>query len=100
MTDTAQRADVVLPACTYAEQIDLHRSHWHEYAQINNPAIQPFGESRSNSWVFREIARHMGYTEECLYETDEEVIRDLLRGTNLDYEELKLGPVLCVTNIV
>ena len=96
MTDTAQRANVVLPACTYAEQMDVHRSHWHEYAQINNPAIQPIGESRSNSWVFREIARRMGYTEACFYENDEEVIRDLLKGTKLDYEELKLGPVLCV----
>ncbi|MDP7343681.1 MAG: molybdopterin-dependent oxidoreductase [Alphaproteobacteria bacterium] len=95
MTDTTERANLVLPACTYAEHADLHRSHWHEYAQINNPAIPPLGESRSNSSVFREIARRMGYTEECLFETDEEVIHDLLKGTNLDYEELKRGPVLC-----
>ncbi len=96
MTDTAERANVVLPACTYAEQIDLHRSYWHDYAQINNPAIPPRAESRSNYWVFREIARHMGFTDSCFEESEEEVIRDLLIGTKLDYEELKSGPVLCV----
>ncbi len=98
MTDTAERANVVLPACSYAEQIDLHRSYWHDYAQINNPAIEPVGESRSNYWVFREIARHMGYTEPCFRETEEEVIRALIAETGLRFEDLKEGPVLCTNS--
>lgn len=95
MTDTAKRANVVLPACSYAEQIDLHRSYWHDFAQINNRAIEPVGESRSNYWVFREIARHMGYEEPCFRETEQDVIHDLITGTGLRFQELEEGPVLC-----
>ncbi len=95
MTDTAERADVVLPACSYAEQMDLHRSYWHDYAQINNPAIEPLGEARSNHGVFCEIARRMGFTEACFGESEEDVVRSLLDGTALDFEALRAGPVAC-----
>lgn len=94
MTDTARFANVVLPATSYAESIDLRLSYWHDYVQISNQAIPPMGEARSNYWVFRELARHMGYTEPCFYETEEEVIADALKNTGLDIEELKKGPVL------
>ena len=93
MTDTAERANVVLPACSYAESLDLHRSYWHDYAQINNPAIEPLGESRSNFAAFRDLARTMGYDEPCFHESEEEVIRAALEGTGLDYDALRAGPV-------
>ena len=94
MTDTAQRANVVLPAASFAEHTDLHFSYWHDYVQINNQAIAPVGEAKPNSWVFREIARRMGYREPCFEQTDEQVIREALAGTRLDFEELRRGPVL------
>lgn len=93
MTDTAKRANLVLPACSYAEQWDLHRSYWHDYAQINKPAIEPEGEARSNHWVFSQIAQRMGFDEPCFAQSDEQVVRDLLVGTGLDFEALKAGPV-------
>jgi anaerobic selenocysteine-containing dehydrogenase len=95
MTDTAERANLVLPACSYAEQWDLHRSYWHDYAQINKPAIEPQGEARSNHWVFSQIARRMGFDEPCFAESEEEVVQDLLEGTSLNFEALKAGPVPC-----
>ncbi len=95
MTDTAMRADLVLPACSYAEQWDVHRSYWHDYAQINKPAIEPLGESRSNHWVFSQIAQRMGFDEPCFAESEEEVVHNLLEGTSLDFEALKAGPVPC-----
>lgn len=94
LTDTAGFADVVLPATSFAETTDLQLSYWHDYVQVNNRAIPPVGEARSNHWVVREIARHMGYTEPCFQQTEEQVIREALAGTGLDYEALKAGPVL------
>jgi anaerobic selenocysteine-containing dehydrogenase len=93
LTDTARLANVVLPACSFAEQIDLHFSYWHDYVQINNQVIPPLGEARSNFWVFREIARRMGYTDACFDQTEEEVIEEALDGTGMTIDELKRGPV-------
>lgn len=93
LTDTAQRANVVLPACSYAESTDLHRSYWHDFAQINNPAIAPLGESRSNYSAFRDLARAMGFTDACFSDSEEDVIADALGGTGLDYDALCEGPV-------
>lgn len=94
LTDTAQLANVVLPACTFAECDDLHLSYWHDYVQINNQAIPPVGESRSNYRLFRDLAECMGYDEECFRQSEDEVIREALAGTGLDADELRLGPVL------
>ena len=95
MSDTAQRANLVLPACTQAEQWDLHRSYWHDYAQINRPAIAPLGEARPNHWVFGHIAQMMGFEESCFRETEEDTLRSLLVGTELDFDALAEGPVPC-----
>ena len=95
MSDTAQRANLVLPACTQAEQWDVHRSYWHDYAQINRPAIAPLGEARSNHWVFGHIAQTMGFEEACFRETEEDTLRGLLVGTELDFDALAAGPVPC-----
>ncbi len=96
MSDTAARANLVLPACTQAEQWVVHRSYWHDYAQINNPAIAPQGEARSNHWVFGQIAQAMGFDEPCFFETEEDTLRALLVGTDLDFDDLAAGPVSCL----
>ena len=93
LTDTAERANVVLPACSYAEAIDLHRSYWHDHAQINNAAIEPLGESGSNFKALRDIALAMGFDDPCFHESEEDVIRAALDGTGLDYDALCEGPV-------
>ena len=94
LTDTARYADVVLPATSFAETRDLQLSYWHDYVQINNPAIPPLGGARSNRWVISELARRLGFDEPCFRQTDEDVIREALEGTGLDYEALTAGPVL------
>lgn len=95
MSDTAQRANLVLPACTQAEQWDVHRSYWHDYAQINRPVIAPLGEARPNQWVFGHIAQAMGFEEPCFRESEEDTLRGLLIGTGLDFDALVAGPVPC-----
>ena len=48
LTDTADYADIVLPATTQLEHYDVHKSYGHLYVLANNPAIAPVGESLPN----------------------------------------------------
>ena len=61
-TDTADFADILLPATTQLEQTDVHLSYGHLYALANNPAIAPLGEALPNTEVFRRLAARMGFT--------------------------------------
>lgn len=73
LTDTCDYADIVLPATTQLEHFDLHKSYGHLYWLVNQPAIAPVGEARSDSEVFRLLAGRMGFTEDCLFESDEAI---------------------------
>ena len=74
-TDTADFADIVLPATSQLEHYDIHSSYGHLYVQSNNPAIAPSGESKPNTEVFRLLGRAMGFESELFEETDEELAR-------------------------
>ncbi len=81
-TDTADYADVFLPATTQLECLDLHKSYGHLYVLLNQPAIAPQGEALPNSEVFRRLAKAMGLTEPALFEDDETLIRQTLNSTH------------------
>ncbi len=72
-TDTADYADLLLPATTQLEHLDVHKSYGHTYVMANLPALAPVGEARPNTEIFRTIARKMGLTEPALFEADEDV---------------------------
>ena len=59
-TDTTDYADVVLPATTFLEAKDVMGAYGHLYAQINERAIAPLGEARSNVELFCELGNRMG----------------------------------------
>ena len=54
ITDTADFADIVLPATTQLEQFDLMFSWGHLYLTLNMPAIAPLGEAVPNTELFRQ----------------------------------------------
>ena len=51
-TDTADYADLLLPATTSMEHTDVYRSFGHLYLQLAEPVIAPRGEARTNWEVF------------------------------------------------
>ena len=51
-TDTVDYADIVLPATSQLEHVDIHGSYGHHDVMYNPPAIAALGESRSNNDVF------------------------------------------------
>jgi anaerobic selenocysteine-containing dehydrogenase len=63
LTDTALFADLLLPATTFFEQRDLHRSYGHHFLQYSEAVIEPVGESINNVELFARLARAMGFHE-------------------------------------
>ena len=80
-TDTADYADVLLPATTQLEHEDIHKAYGHLYVMYNEPSIAPIGEALSNSEIFRRIAAAMKLDHPELRESDEELMRAALADT-------------------
>lgn len=81
-TDTADWADILLPATTQLEHWDIHLSYGHHYVSLNQPSIAPLGESKPNAEIFRLIAKRMGLTEPSLADDDVTLIRQALGSTH------------------
>ena len=88
LTDTADHADYVLPATTQLEHWDVHGSYGHTTIVINEPALTPRGQSRSNAAIFRALAHRMGFTEACFADDDETLARDAFKGP-VSFEALR-----------
>jgi anaerobic selenocysteine-containing dehydrogenase len=90
-TDTADWADIVLPATTQLEHWDIHFSYGHHYVTLNQPSISPVGEAKPNSEVFRMLAARMKLDPAQFADDDLALIRqaldtnaEKLRGVTLD----------------
>jgi anaerobic selenocysteine-containing dehydrogenase len=83
MTDTADHADIVLPATTQLEHLDVHTAYGHTDLMFNEPAIAPLGESKPNTQIFRELAARMGFEEPCFSDSDETMARQAVDWTKL-----------------
>jgi len=93
-TDTADYADILLPATSHMEQLDIHKSYGHLHVQVNQPAIPPLGEALSNTELFRRLARAMGFSEACFADSDEDLCRQAFdwndpRLAGLSWDKLK-----------
>lgn len=84
ITDTARYADIVLPATTQIEAPDVVPAWGHLWLGWNEAAIEPVGESVSNSELHRRLARAMGFTEPELFDDDESAIRSALPTVDID----------------
>jgi anaerobic selenocysteine-containing dehydrogenase len=73
-TDTADYADILLPATTFLEHKDVQGAYGHYYVQLSEQAIQPLGQARSNVWLFSQLARRLGFDEPCFRDTPDDLI--------------------------
>jgi anaerobic selenocysteine-containing dehydrogenase len=94
LTDTTDYADIVLPATTQLEHVDVHKSYGHLYVVANNQAIAPVGEAKPNSEVFRLLAKRMGFADACFDDSDEHLCRQALasgapRMRGIEWDSLK-----------
>jgi formate dehydrogenase alpha subunit len=75
LTESAQYADVVLPAATFAEK-DGTFTNTERRVQRVRKAIEPLGASRDDGWITCEIARRMG-AEGFDFESADAVMREI-----------------------
>jgi anaerobic selenocysteine-containing dehydrogenase len=90
-TDTADYADIVLPAASFLEFDDLTCSYFHLNMGAQVKAIEPLGESLPNQEIFRRMAKAMDYEDAELFESDDQLIQEMLTDMNIDisFEQLK-----------
>ncbi len=102
LTDTAREADIVLPAKTMFEQSDVIGAYWHSYIQLKQKVIDPPGEVKPESEVYRLLAHRLGLlgadSAGRFPVTDEEVETYLTAALapwpELTLERLREGPQL------
>jgi anaerobic selenocysteine-containing dehydrogenase len=89
-TDTADYADVLLPATTQLEHDDVHKAYGHLYLSYNKAAIAPLGEALPNTEIFRRLAVRMGLDHPELQESDESMIRHAIaKVPGITFDELR-----------
>ncbi len=94
MTETAKMADVVLPACTFAEKsgtyIRLDRA-----VQLLNPALSPRGESLPDWKIICMLADRMGHGKLFPYQAEADIWQELRQAVpdlaGITYDRLRDG---------
>jgi anaerobic selenocysteine-containing dehydrogenase len=85
-TDTADYADILLPATTFLEHKDIQGAYGHYYVQLSEQAIEPLGEARSNVWLFSQLAQRMGFPEPCFRDSVDDMIAQALRTGDPEHQ--------------
>lgn len=77
-TDTADYADILLPATMFTEHADLYTAYGHYYLQWAEPILKPPQHCRPNSWIFQQLAQRVGLTDPVFKMSTEELVEELL----------------------
>lgn len=59
MTRTARISDLVLPAASHFEEVDLNVSYWHHWLALNEKALPPYYEAKSDLEIARMLTRRL-----------------------------------------
>ncbi len=91
MTETAELADVVLPAACYAER-DGTQTSTERRVQMWRTAQDPPGEAKVDWQIISELAAKMGYAAQFPYQNAEEIFTEVAELTpsyhGMNYERL------------
>jgi anaerobic selenocysteine-containing dehydrogenase len=91
MTETAQMADIVLPATTFLEHDDVYRGGGHQYIILGPKLVEAPGECWNNHDVIKALAKRLGAGHPAFAMTPRELIDQMLtvskRGTLAELEE-------------
>jgi anaerobic selenocysteine-containing dehydrogenase len=79
VTDTAAYADIILPATMAGEHDDMMFSWGHFYLTINEKAIEPRGEAKSNAEIFRLLAAAFGFDDPQFKMSDMELAEHFVK---------------------
>ena len=81
MTETAQMADIVLPATTFLEHDDVYQGGGHQHILLGAKVIEPLAGTRSNHDVICALAKRLGATHRGFEITPREIIDETLKAS-------------------
>lgn len=81
MTETAQMADIVLPATQFMEHDDLYQGGGHQHIMWGGKLVDPPGECRSNHEVICALAQRLGAEHRGFTMTPREIVDWTLQET-------------------
>ncbi|CAD5256249.1 Dehydrogenase [Bosea sp. 62] len=81
MTETAQMADIVLPATQFMEHDDLYQGGGHQHIMWGGKLVDPPGECRSNHEVICALAQRLGAEHRGFAMTPREIVDWTLQET-------------------
>lgn len=99
MSPTCEYADVVLPAPTFWEKVDLVGTSCHPYLQIQQEVVPPQYDSRTEYFMVRELVKRVDPSLNKYFEMTEFEAIDLMLKTGgkevegITVEQLQKGPV-------
>ena len=96
LTDTARIADIILPATSMFEYYDLITGYGHSYIQLQQKLIEPPGECKHESEMYRLLGKKFGFNLDYLPENNLSTIEKIISSSNLnvDIDELREKPYL------
>ncbi len=83
MTDTAQHADIVLPATMFLEHDDIYVAGGHTHIQMTRKVVEPYAECRSNHDVLSSLAARLEIDHPGFNMTAWELCDDALKKSAL-----------------
>jgi anaerobic selenocysteine-containing dehydrogenase len=98
MTDTAQFADILLPAVTFPEQKEIKRGYGSYVVGSIHPAISPCGEAKSNEEVFAALGRAIGFMDKPFFWSTDDHMQKVsaalhTNGKTLEFDPLQIGKI-------
>jgi anaerobic selenocysteine-containing dehydrogenase len=93
LTDSADYADMVLPATSPLEHEDAVLAYGGDFGSFSRQAISPLGEAKSNAEVFQLLGKALGLTEPAVYISPKELMAETLKR-GLSAEEFVSRPFM------
>ncbi len=100
LTDTALEADLVLPSKSLFEQSDVIGAYWHGYLQLRQKVIDPPGEVKPETEIYRALGLRLGMAPDLLdgilprLGEEEAWLQARLDPFGITLDQLREGPVL------
>ncbi|MCF8031384.1 MAG: molybdopterin-dependent oxidoreductase [Desulfohalobiaceae bacterium] len=103
-TQTVELSDIVLPVTTLFEEYSINSSYWHYWLSINEQAIEPMYEARSNTEIAAALSKRMNELKpgSCTFATEVDTRQWMIGEFNQgiydlfdikSWQDLRQGPV-------
>ena len=79
LTDSADYADMVIPATSPLEHDDLVLAYGGDFGSFSRQAVEPMGKAKSNVEVFQLLGQALGVTEPSVYVSAQEFTAEVLK---------------------